>query len=179
MHPWHDLPPGDAAPEVVEVVVEIPRGSKNKVEIDKRTGAFRLDRVLYTAVAYPGDYGFVPQTWYDDGDPLDVLVLTNHPTFTGCVVEARPLGLFRMRDRGQPDDKVLAALHRDPSLDGLRSLDDVAPHVLREVEHFFRVYKDLEGGRVETLGWEPASSARERVAYGIAQYASRRTTLRG
>ena len=104
MNLWHELDPGPSWPEVIHVVVEIPKGSRNKYEFHKRTGAFKLDRVLYSAVHYPGDYGFTPQTFYDDEDPLDVLVMTNLPTFTGCIVEARPIGMFRMLDRGEPDD---------------------------------------------------------------------------
>ena len=110
MNLWHELDPGPSWPEVIHVVVEIPKGSRNKYEFHKRTGAFKLDRVLYSAVHYPGDYGFTPQTFYDDEDPLDVLVMTNLPTFTGCIVEARPIGMFRMLDRGEPDDKILAVV---------------------------------------------------------------------
>ncbi len=167
---WHDLEPGSEAPDVVNVIVEIPKGSRNKYEFDKRIGTFKLDRVLYSAVQYPGDYGFFPQTFYDDGDPLDVLVMTNLPTFTGCWVEARPIGLFRMLDKGEQDDKVLAVLEYDPFFSDYRDYNDLPSHYLKEVEHFFQVYKDLEGTRVEPVGWEGASVARERILWAINNY---------
>ena len=114
MHLWHDVSPGPDAPEIINVVVEIPKGSRNKYELNKELGMIQLDRVLYSSLHYPGDYGLIPQTWYDDGDPLDILVMTNSPTFPGCVLQARPIGLFRMTDRDLPDDKVLAVLEKDP-----------------------------------------------------------------
>src|SRR3954467_4945218 len=103
MNYWHDISPGPRAPEELNVIVEIPRGSRNKYELDKETGLFRFDRLLYSAVHYPGDYGFIPRTLADDGDPLDVLIMTTSPTFTGCIVEVRPIGVFDMRDHGEMD----------------------------------------------------------------------------
>ncbi len=170
MNLWHELEPGPTLPEVIHVIVEIPKGSRNKYEFHKKTGAFKLDRVLYSPVHYPGDYGFIPQTYYDDGDPLDVLVVTNLPTFTGCIVEARPIGMFKMTDRGEPDDKVLAVLHYDPFFDDINDYTDLPAHYLKEVEHFFKVYKDLEGARVETKGWENAQTVKERITYAINHY---------
>ncbi|MCC7138760.1 MAG: inorganic diphosphatase [Planctomycetes bacterium] len=170
MHPWHDVDPGPDAPATVRVVVEIPKGSRNKYEVDKESGLFRLDRVLYSPMHYPGDYGFVPKTFYDDGDAFDVLIVTNEPTFVGCLVDARPVGLFRMRDRGEPDDKALAVPAKDPTFAGVHDLQDLPPHLLREIEHFFRVYKDLEGAKVETIAWEPAAFARERIAASMRRY---------
>lgn len=167
---WHDLDPGPSVPEVINVIVEIPKGSRNKYEFHKTSGAFKLDRVLYSAVQYPGDYGFVPQTFYTDGDPLDVLVVTNLPTFTGCIVEARPIGMFRMLDKGDADDKVLAVLHYDPFFKDFKEYTDLPQHYLREVEHFFTMYKDLEGTRVEPVGWENADHARERILFSVDYY---------
>lgn len=167
---WHDLEAGPSIPEVIHVIVEIPKGSRNKYEYHKETGAFKLDRVLYSPVHYPGDYGFTPQTYYDDGDPLDVLVMTNLPTFTGCIVEARPIGMFRMLDKGEADDKVLAVLHYDPFFNDYKDYTELPQHYLREVEHFFAVYKDLEGSRVEPVGWEDSSYAKERIGYSINHY---------
>jgi inorganic pyrophosphatase len=167
---WHDLEPGPNIPDVIQMVVEIPKGSRNKYEFDKRLGAFKLDRVLYSAVQYPGDYGFIPQTYYDDGDPLDVLVMTNLPTFPGCIVEARPVGLFKMLDKGEHDDKILAVLQYDPFFADYSNFTELPAHYLREVEHFFTVYKDLEGTRVEPIGWESADYAKERIQYSIDKY---------
>jgi len=170
MNLWHDLDPGPSVPDVIHTIVEIPKGSRNKYEYHKPTGAFKLDRVLYSPVHYPGDYGFIPQTFYEDGDPLDVLVVTNLPTFTGCIVEARPIGMFRMKDKGESDDKILAVLHYDPFFDGIADFTDLPAHYLKEVEHFFTVYKDLEGARVEPLGWENAVTAKERIRFAINHY---------
>lgn len=167
---WHDLTPGPTYPDVIHVVVEIPKGSRNKYEYDKTIGAFRLDRVLYSPVHYPGDYGFIPQTYYDDDDPLDVLVMTNLPTFTGCIVEARPIGLFRMMDKGDPDDKVLAVLNHDPFFNDFADYTSLPQHYLREVEHFFTVYKDLEGKRVEPIGWQDMTEAKERISFAAHHY---------
>ncbi len=167
---WHDLEPGPSIPNVIHVIVEIPKGSRNKYEYHKQTGSFKLDRVLYSAVHYPGDYGFTPQTYYDDGDPLDVLVMTNLPTFTGCIVEARPIGMFRMLDKGESDDKVLAVLHYDPFFSDYNSYKELPQHYIKEVEHFFAVYKDLEGSRVEPMGWEDHTYAKERITYSIDHY---------
>lgn len=167
---WHDLEPGPSIPEVINVIVEIPKGSRNKYEFDKRIGAFKLDRVLYSAVQYPGDYGFIPQTYYSDGDPLDVLVMTNLPTFTGCIVEARPIGMFRMLDKGEADDKILAVLQYDPFFADFKDYTALPQHYLKEVEHFFAVYKDLEGTRVEPVGWEGADHAKERIKFAVDYY---------
>ena len=144
MNLWHELESGPNTPDVVHVVVEIPKGSRNKYEYHKQTGAFKLDRVLYSAVHYPGDYGFIPQTYYDDGDPLDVLVMTNLPTFTGCIVEARPIGMFRMTDRGEPDDKILAVLHYDPFFADFSDYTQLPAHYLKEVDTSSRSIKTLK-----------------------------------
>jgi len=136
--------------------------------VDYAVEAWGIDSVM--AVHYPGDYGFIPQTYYDDGDPLDVLVMTNLPTFTGCIVEARPIGMFRMLDRGEPDDKILAVLHYDPFFADYASFTELPAHYIKEVEHFFAVYKDLEGARVEPIGWEQADIAKERIRYAINHY---------
>lgn len=169
-HPWHDLEPGSRVPDEMAVVVEIPRGSRNKYELDKQSGLFRLDRVLYSAVHYPGDYGFFPRTLAEDHDPLDALVMVTVPTFPGCVVDVRPIGLFRMSDRGEMDEKVLCVPTFDPLYRDHRDIADVPAHFLLEVEHFFSIYKDLEGGRVQTLGWEDGESARSTIVEAIARY---------
>ena len=127
MHPLHDLTPGNNPPFEINVLVEIPKGSRNKYELDKKTGMFKLDRTLYSPMIYPGDYGLVPQTHYDDGDPLDVLILGNEPTFTGCIVEVRPIGIFRMLDKGDHDDKILAVPVGNPYFKSFHDLIDVPP----------------------------------------------------
>ncbi|MCU0621382.1 MAG: inorganic diphosphatase [Gemmatimonadales bacterium] len=172
-HPWHDIPPGSNPPDAVTACIEIPTNERNKYELDKEIGMFRLDRVLYSAVHYPGDYGFIPRTLGDDGDPLDILVLSTIPLFTGCLVEARPVGLFHLVDRGKADEKVLAVPLGDPYAAGMHDLHDVPEHYLKEIEHFFRVYKDLEGATTETRGFEGASAARDAIRRAMALYDTR------
>lgn len=167
---WRDLEPGPDVPERVNVIVEVPKGSRNKYEYDEETGTIRLDRVLYSSIHYPGDYGLIPQTLYDDGDPLDILVMVGQPTFAGCIIEARPIGLFRMLDRGLQDDKVLAVPASDPLYRDYHDISDIPQHFLAEVAHFFEVYKDLEGVRTEGLGWEPAKVAKESIQHAIGLY---------
>src|SRR5581483_2008482 len=142
---YMSVSPGTDLPRVVNVIVEIPKGRRSKFEIDKKTGLMRLDRYLFSSSHYPGDYGFIPQTLAEDHDPLDILVMVNEPTFAGCLIEARVVGIFRMRDKGQNDDKVLGVPHKDPLFAHIRKLDDVPPHFIREVEFFFTTYKQLEG----------------------------------
>ena len=173
-HPWHELEAGPNAPAEMSVVVEIPRGSRNKYELDKNTGMYRLDRVLYSAVHYPGDYGFFPRTYAQDDDPLDALVMVSVPTFPGCVIDVRPIGIFRMTDRDEMDEKVLCVPSKDPLYAEYRSLADVPPHFLKEVEHFFSVYKDLEGARVHPLGWEDGKVARSTIIEAMARYELKR-----
>jgi inorganic pyrophosphatase len=167
---WHEFPPGPHAPDVIYAIVEIPKGSRNKYEYHKQTGFIKLDRVLYSSLHYPGDYGLIPRTYYEDGDPLDVLVMINEPTFPGCVIEARPIGLFRMTDKGLPDDKVLAVPTTDPLFRDYHDLADIPQHFLAEVAHFFQVYKDLEGVRVEPIGWEGADVAKKQIEHSIRLY---------
>lgn len=173
IHPWHDIPTGPNVPQEVTAVIEIPTNERNKYELDKQTGLFRLDRVLYSAVHYPGDYGFLPRTLGDDGDPLDILVLMTIPVFTGCLVDARPIGLFHLVDRGAADEKVLAVPTGDPYSEGLNELKDISQHYLKEIEHFFQVYKDLEGTRTVTRGFEGADAARAAILDGMRLYEER------
>jgi inorganic pyrophosphatase len=167
---YNDVPPGVEIPHVVNAIVEIPQGRRSKFEVDKKTGLIKLDRYLYSSSRYPGDYGFIPQTLAEDGDALDILVMVSEPTFSGCLIEARVLGLFRMTDRGQNDYKILSVPNSDPLFEDYRVLDDVAPHFLREVEHFFATYKQLEGAAVQTLGWAPAEEACKEVASSVERY---------
>jgi inorganic pyrophosphatase len=149
MHPWHDVHVDDAAiATAFPVVIEIPKGSKNKYELDKDTGLLRLDRVLYSAVYYPADYGFIPRTYCDDGDPLDVLVQGQEPVLPLTIVEARAIGVMRMRDEKGIDDKIVAISVRDPAFVDYTHKDELPPHVLREVRRFFQDYKTLEAKTV-------------------------------
>lgn len=155
------------------VTIEIPKGERNKYEVDHETGRIRLDRTLFTATSYPADYGFVDDTLADDGDPLDALVLLESPAFPGCFVKARPVGLFRMRDEMGGDDKVLCVPAGDPRMEAITDLEHV-PHYLRlEIEHFFNVYKQLEPGkRVEGADWVGRAEAEAEVRRSIERYQS-------
>jgi inorganic pyrophosphatase len=161
--PYRNVPIGANAPEEVNTVIEIPRGSSNKYEFDQEMGVFKLDRSLYSPLFYPFDYGWIAGTLGADGDPLDVLVIGSHPTFTGCVVAARPLGVLRMRDEKGDDEKVLARVVHDPRYHGVRRLAHVAEHTLKEIEHFFDVYKTLEQKEVTVAGWQDVEAARKLI----------------
>jgi inorganic pyrophosphatase len=154
---------GAQAPEIVNTIIEIPRGSTNKYEMDAQLGVFKLDRVLYSPLFYPFDYGFIPQTHYLDGDPLDVLVLLSHPTFPGCVIEAAPIGVLYMSDEKGADEKILAVATKDPRFGYRRSILQLNDHTLKEVSHFFQVYKDLEDKSVEIKGWKDRDAALELI----------------
>jgi inorganic pyrophosphatase len=149
MHPWHDSYVDEAVISTgFPVVIEIPAGSKNKYELDKETGLLRLDRVLYSAVYYPADYGFIPRTYCDDGDPLDALVLSQEPVYPLTIVEARAIGVMRMRDEKGIDDKILAVSVRDPAFADYTDKSQLPAHLLREVRRFFQDYKALEHKQV-------------------------------
>ncbi len=167
---WHDIDAGPNVPKVINVVVEIPKGSQNKYEYDKKRNIIKLDRVLHSPFFYPGDYGIIPQTFADDGDPLDALVLVTNPTYPGVLIEARPIGLLRMRDAGDMDDKILCVAKDDPRYSNLQDISDMQKHYLREVSHFFEVYKQLEGKKVEIIGWKNAASARKAILDSIKLY---------
>jgi inorganic pyrophosphatase len=145
--------------ETVTVVVEIPTGSRNKYEMDHETGRITLDRMLFTATRYPADYGFIEGTLGGDGDPLDALVFVSEPTFPGCLIRARPVGMFKMSDEKGPDEKILCVPLRDPAWSHVRDLEDILPTLRAEVAHFFAVYKDLEDKKVATEGFAGRSEA--------------------
>ncbi len=168
---WKDLPTGPDVPEVVYAVIEIPKGSRNKYEYSKDLGTYVLDRVLYSPQHYPGEYGFIPQTIYDDGDPMDIIVLMDEQTFPGCIIEARPIGLMRMNDSGEKDDKVLAVPAEDPRYDDYTGIEDVPTHVKKEIAQFFRTYKDLEEGKqVAVNGWDGRDDAVKAVNHSVDLY---------
>jgi inorganic pyrophosphatase len=159
MSPFEHIPIGDDCPKVVNMIVEIPQGSSNKYEYDHRLGIFRLDRTLYSPMYYPFDYGWVPQTLASDGDPLDILVITSQPTFTGCLIEARPLGVLMMRDDKGPDEKILSVAAADPRFRDIHHLSDLPGHSLKEIVHFFDIYKELEEKETNVLGWQDVETA--------------------
>jgi inorganic pyrophosphatase len=155
----------------IEVVVEIPKGSRNKYEMDHDTGAIHLDRMLFTATQYPADYGFVPHTLAEDGDPLDAMVILEEPTFPGCHITARPVAVFWMSDEKGPDAKVLCVVPHDPRWGMVEDIGDLPEHLLAEVGHFFDVYKQLEPEKgTETRGWEGRDAAEREVAASRERY---------
>jgi len=150
--------PAQPKPGLVNILIEIPGGSKNKYEFDKDLNAFALDRVLYSSVQYPYDYGFIPNTLADDGDPLDGIVIMDQPTFPGCVITARPIGMLEMIDDGDRDEKLLCIPDKDPRFKEVSSLKQIASHRLDEISEFFATYKRLEKKETEILGWKDVDS---------------------
>jgi inorganic pyrophosphatase len=168
---WEDVEAGPNPPEEIHAVVECLKGERNKYEYEKEIPGVVLDRVLHSNVHYPSDYGFIPRTWYDDEDPLDVLVLVEDQTFPGCLIEARPLALMQMDDDGEQDDKVIAVPTEDPRYDHMADLGDIPTQIQAEIEEFFETYKNLEEGKeVETLGWEDREAAVEAIEHGRDLY---------
>ena len=171
MDKWRDLVSGPDVPRIVYAVIENPQRTENKYEYDVDKQSIVLDRVLHTAVHYPGDYGFIPRTYDEDEDPLDIMVLVTNPTFPGCILAARPIGLLKMFDTGQRDDKILAVPLNDPRYEEYKDIDDVPAHVLDEISHMFEVYKGLEGGKqVETQGWSGREAAKKSILNAMELY---------
>ncbi|SRX54539.1 inorganic diphosphatase [Aequorivita sp. CIP111184] len=153
-----------------DVLIEIPKGSRNKYEYDFKLKKIRFDRMLFSSMMYPADYGFIPETLALDGDPLDVLVLGGEPTFPMCVMEVKPIGVFHMADEKGPDEKVICVPISDPIWSSLNDLSDMNPHLVREIEHFFQVYKDLEKKKVDVEGWGDAKEAIEIYNQCVKRY---------
>ena len=153
-----------------DVLIEIPRGSRNKYEYDFDLKRMRFDRMLFSSMMYPADYGFIPETLALDGDPLDVLVLINEPTFPGCVIEVKPIGVFHMADDKGPDEKIICVPVSDPIWNNLNDLSDMNPHLVKEIEHFFQVYKDLENKKVDVGGWGDVNEAREIISLCVNRF---------
>lgn len=179
-HPWHDLPNN---PDTIEasfnVVIEIPRGSKVKYELDKPTGLLRVDRVLYSSVIYPANYGFLPRSYCDDGDPLDVLVLGHESVQPLCILRARAIGLMKMLDEGKADDKIIAVHSDDPSVNSYKDIGELPPHLMREITRFFKDYKSLESKTVaveDLLGRDHANAA---IREAFSLYRREENRLRG
>lgn len=168
MNLWHDIEPGTK--ESMNVIIEINKGSKNKYEIDKKTGLIALDRVMHTGQDYPFDYGFVPRSFWHDNDPLDVVVLSTYPFVPGVVVKCRPVAIMYMVDGGEADEKIIAVPVEDPRFDRIKDLEDVNPHTLREIEHFFLTYKKLQNKEVEVNGFKGKTEAEAAFAEGLELY---------
>jgi len=171
--PWEMVPLGEKAPEVINVIIEIPKGSQNKYEFDEKLGIFKLDRVLYSPFFYPLDYGFIPQTRSEDGDHLDALVIGSDPVAQGAMVEARPVGIMKMIDGGDPDAKILCVQTKNPRFATIKDLKDIEawqPHLLKEVAHFFETYKGLEGKKTEVQGWSDAAAAKDEIKKAAEAY---------
>lgn len=177
MNPWHSVPVGKAAPQIVTAIIEVPMGSKMKYEIDKETGMLMLDRVLSSSVFYPANYGFLPQTYCDDKDPLDILVLGQGAVYPLTLMNARVVGAMKMIDGGEGDDKILAVHADDPQYKHIETLDQVNPHVVREIEQFFRSYKALEKKAVEVKNWVGRDEALQIVRDSIELYQKERSRL--
>ncbi len=173
MNLFKDISPGDNPPEEINVVVEIPKGSSNKYEYDEEKGYFTLDRVLYSPVFFPVDYGSIPQTASEDGDPLDVLVLTTFPTFPGCVIKVRPIAVLLMEDEAGIDHKIVAAPKEklEPRLKEIQDVKDLSEHSKKEIQEFYEIMKRLEPGKfVKVKGWEGKEKAKEIIREAIKRF---------
>jgi len=168
---WRRIPTGDKPPDLINVIVEVISGSRDKYEYKIDWDAFVLDRVLYSSVVFPVDYGFVPQTWFDDNDPLDIMVLSYEPLEVGCIIKARPVGVLIMEDEEGEDPKILSVPVSDPRFEGFRDITDVHPHKLREIQEFFEVYKRLEPHKwVKFKAWKNTQEAKKIINYSINLY---------
>ncbi|KAJ3693735.1 hypothetical protein LUZ60_009215 [Juncus effusus] len=169
-HPWHDLEIGREAPDIFNVVVEISKGSKVKYELDKKTGLIKVDRVLYSSVVYPHNYGFIPRTLCEDGDPMDVLVLMQEHIIPGAFLRAKPIGLMPMIDQGENDDKIIAVCADDPEFRHISSLGELSPHRLAEIRRFFEEYKKNENKEVAVNDFLPTEAAKEAIQVSMDLY---------
>jgi len=168
---WRDVPPGDDPPNVVNAVIEVVSWSRDKYEYDRELETFVLDRVLHSSVVFPVEYGFIPQTWYHDNDPLDIMVLSYEPLEVGCIVKVRPIGVLILEDEEGEDPKILSVPTRDPRFNGFKNLSDVHPHKLVEIREFFEIYKRLEPRKwVKFKSWKNSEEAKKLINYSITLY---------
>ncbi|MFZ5366290.1 MAG: inorganic diphosphatase [Patescibacteria group bacterium] len=169
---WQLVSCGEKVPQEINCLVEIPKGGTNKYEYSPKWGAFRLDRVLYEAVFYPTEYGIIPQTWNEkDKDPLDIMVLSTFPTFPGCVIPCRPVGVIRLLDTGEEDDKILAVPVNDPRFEQVKDLSDLPPHFKKEISNFWENYSELQKEKkIKVLGWSGKEKAWEMIKAGREDY---------
>jgi inorganic pyrophosphatase len=168
---WHDVDSGNI-PDKINVIVEIPKGSQNKYEYDKKNKIMKLDRVLFSPMHYPGDYGIIPKTLAKDGDPLDALVMVSYPSYPGILIEARPVGVLKLIDNGSEDDKILCVPLHDIRSSEIKDKKDMQEHVLNEISHFFETYKKLEGKKVKIIGWFGAKEAKKVILESKKAYLS-------
>lgn len=170
MNLWKDLKPGSSDLKTIYAVIEIPKGSRNKYKYDEDKGVFTLDRVLYSPFHYPVDYGIIPRTGMGDGNPQDIMVIMDQPTFPGCIIECRPIGMLIMMDGEDRDDKIIGVPVNDPKFKDVRDIQDIPSAFLDEIEYFFQEYKKLEGKTTEVLGWRNVKRAFETIEYSIKLY---------
>jgi len=178
MHPWHDVSLGDECPARVPAIVEVPKGSKTKYELDKQSGLIRVDRVLFSSVHYPANYGFIPQTYCEDHDPLDILVLGQDAVVPLSILIAKPIGAMKMQDQGEEDDKIIAVHANDPEYAHYESIYELPPHRMQEVRRFFEDYKALEGKTVIVNEFLDREEAIEIIRRALAMYREKRDDLR-
>ena len=178
VHPWHDVPIGKEVPGLVQAIIEVPKGSKTKYELDKLSGLIRVDRVLFSSVHYPANYGFIPQTYCDDHDPLDILVLGQEPVIPLSIMVAKPIGVMRMIDQGEGDDKIIAVHFNDPEYNHYNSIQDLSPHRMAEVKRFFEDYKALEKKSVVVETFQGKKEALKIIEESRALYKKHERRLR-
>jgi inorganic pyrophosphatase len=169
-NPWHDVAFGDDAPHIVNGIIEIPKGSRAKYELDKDSGMLKLDRVLYSSMYYPANYGFIPKTYCDDNDPLDILILCHTDIVPMCLVEAKVIGVMRMIDGGEADDKIIAVAAGDPTINHINDISELPQHFISEMRNFFEDYKKLENKSVIVEDFEDSTVAKEIVKKAIEDY---------
>jgi len=169
-NPWHKVPVGEDAPEIVNGIIEIPQNTRAKYELDKETGLLKMDRVIYSSMYYPHNYGFIPQTYCDDHDPLDILVLSQISIVPMCLVEAKVIGVMRMLDSGEMDDKIIAVAHKDMSVKHYNDISELPEHFIKELRNFFEDYKKLEHKTVEVEEFQNAQIAKDIIRKSIADY---------
>ena len=169
-NPWHKVPVGENAPEIVNGIIEIPQNTRAKYELDKETGLLKMDRVIYSSMYYPHNYGFIPQTYCDDNDPLDILVLSQISIVPMCLVEAKVIGVMRMLDGGEMDDKIIAVAHKDMSVKHYNDISELPEHFIKELRNFFEDYKKLENKTVEVEEFQNAQIAKDIIRRSIADY---------
>ncbi len=170
LHPWHGVSPGNGIPRIVTAVIEIPEGSRAKYEIDKVSGLLKLDRVIYSSFHYPINYGFIPQSLGQDGDPLDILVLCSQSIAPLCLVEANVIGNMQMIDTGEMDDKIIAVAAKDPSVNHIKNVEELPPHFFNELKHYFEEYKVLENKKVEIDNFQDKATALKIIEDALAFY---------